>query len=149
MLCAILYLNFVVCLSFYIPGDFFFPLKQRLDRSTGQFSIPQVQPWEACKWRYLTAIPICIAQPQAPTMAPIPFRNYPRHIRSVHSKPGFASKTHHSIQLLVNQNVTLDLKPSLSSVSQNIEVTAAPPALETTSATMGKVIQHDQIVDCH
>ena len=62
-------------------------------------------------------------------------------------KPGFASETHRSIQLLVNQNVTLDLKLSLSSVSQNIEVTAAPPALETTSATLGKVIQHDQIVD--
>jgi Carboxypeptidase regulatory-like domain/TonB dependent receptor-like, beta-barrel len=63
------------------------------------------------------------------------------------TKAGFATETHREVQLLVNQNVTLDFKLSLSSVSQNIDVTAAPPALETTSATLGKVIEHDQIVD--
>jgi len=62
-------------------------------------------------------------------------------------KPGFANQVQRGVRLLVNQNLTLDFKLSLSSVSQNIEVTAAPPALETTSATLGKVVEHDQIVD--
>jgi len=63
------------------------------------------------------------------------------------SKAGFATAIHRDIQLLVNQNLTLDFHLSLSSVSENIEVTGAPPALETQSATLGKVVEHDQIVD--
>lgn len=63
------------------------------------------------------------------------------------TKPGFANEVHRDIQLLVNQNLTLDFNLSLTGVSQTIEVTGAPPALESQSATLGKVIQHDQIVD--
>lgn len=63
------------------------------------------------------------------------------------TKAGFATAIHRDIQLLVNQNLTLDFHLSLSSVSENIEVTGAPPALETQSATLGKVVEHDQIVD--
>ncbi|MBV9224621.1 MAG: TonB-dependent receptor [Acidobacteriaceae bacterium] len=62
-------------------------------------------------------------------------------------KPGFAKETHRGLQLLVNQNITFDFNLSLSTVSQDIEVTAAPPALEAQSATLGQVVQHDQIVD--
>jgi hypothetical protein len=61
-------------------------------------------------------------------------------------KAGFASEIHRGIRLLVNQNITLDFNLSVSSVSQSIEVTGTPPALETTSATLGKVVEHDQIV---
>ncbi len=62
-------------------------------------------------------------------------------------KAGFANQTRKGVELLVNQNVTLDFNISLTAVSQNVEVTGAPPALETTSATLGEVIQHEQIVD--
>src|SRR5947209_5346802 len=62
-------------------------------------------------------------------------------------KPGFAKETHRGLQLLVNQNITFDFNLSLSTVSQDIEVTAAPPALEAQSATLGQVVQHAQIVD--
>src|SRR5882724_12054332 len=60
---------------------------------------------------------------------------------------GFAKETHRDIQLLVNQNLTVDFSLSLATTSEKIEVTGAPPALEVQSATLGQVIQHDQIVD--
>ncbi|HVW84851.1 MAG TPA: TonB-dependent receptor, partial [Bryobacteraceae bacterium] len=62
-------------------------------------------------------------------------------------KTGFSKETRSGVQLLVNQAVTLDFQLGLASVSQNIEVTAAPPPLNTTSATLGDVVQHQQIVD--
>jgi hypothetical protein len=62
-------------------------------------------------------------------------------------KCGFASENRSGVQLLVNQSATLDFKLSLASVSQSIEVTAAPPQLNTTNATLGDVVQHQQIVD--
>lgn len=65
---------------------------------------------------------------------------------SVH-KNGFATETRSAIQLLVNQSATLDFKLSLAAVSQTIEVNAAPPQLNTTNATLGDVVQHQQIVD--
>ena len=62
-------------------------------------------------------------------------------------KAGFAGETRPGVQLLVNQNATIDFKLSVSAVSQTIEVTGAPPPLNTTTATLGDVIQHQQIVD--
>ena len=63
------------------------------------------------------------------------------------TETGFAKETHRDIQLLVNQNLTVDFSLSLATTSEKIEVTGAPPALEVQSATLGQVIQHDQIVD--
>ncbi|MGI0134388.1 MAG: hypothetical protein ACREBW_05470, partial [Candidatus Micrarchaeaceae archaeon] len=51
------------------------------------------------------------------------------------------------INLLVNQSATLDFKLTIAAVSQTIEVTGAPPLLNTTNATLGAVVQHQQIVD--
>ncbi len=62
-------------------------------------------------------------------------------------KAGFAIENRLGVQLLVNQNATLDFKLSLATVSQTVEVTGAPPPLDTTTATLGDVIQHQQIVD--
>jgi Carboxypeptidase regulatory-like domain len=62
-------------------------------------------------------------------------------------KSGFATENRPNVQLLVNQSATLDFKLSLSSVSETIEVTGAAPQLNTTNATLGDVVQHQQIVD--
>ena len=63
------------------------------------------------------------------------------------AKTGFAKETRSGVQLLVNQSATLDFRLSVAAVSQTIDVTAAPPQLNTTNATLGDVVQHQQIVD--
>jgi hypothetical protein len=62
-------------------------------------------------------------------------------------KQGFAKETRSGVQLLVNQSATLDFKLSVATISQTVEVTGAPPQLNTTNATLGDVVQHQQIVD--
>ncbi len=62
-------------------------------------------------------------------------------------KDGFATEDRSGVQLLVNQSATLDFQLSLASVNQTIEVTAAPPQLNTTNATLTDVVQHQQIID--
>ncbi len=62
-------------------------------------------------------------------------------------KAGFAPENRPGFQLLVNQSATVDFKLSISAVSQTVEVTGAPPPLDTTTATLGSVIQHQQVVD--
>lgn len=62
-------------------------------------------------------------------------------------KEGFASVKHESIQLLVNQSLTIDFKLSVASVAQTVEVSEAPPQLNTTSATLSDVIEHEETVD--
>jgi hypothetical protein len=62
-------------------------------------------------------------------------------------KQGFATVDRPNVQLQVNQNATLDFKLPVSSTAQTIKVTGAPPALNTTSATLGDVIGHSATVD--
>ncbi len=62
-------------------------------------------------------------------------------------KAGFAKQDRNNVELLVNQSATLDFKLSVASVNETVEVTGAPPPLNTTNATLGDVIQHQQIVD--
>jgi hypothetical protein len=62
-------------------------------------------------------------------------------------KTGFATEDRKGVQLLVNQAATIDFKLAVAAVSQTVEVTGAPPPLNTTNATLGDVIQHQQIVD--
>jgi hypothetical protein len=61
-------------------------------------------------------------------------------------KQGFATEDRQNIQLHVNQNATLDFKLAVSSTSETIEVTGAPPELNTTSATLGEVVGHEAVV---
>ena len=62
-------------------------------------------------------------------------------------KAGFAKQDRPGVQLLVNQNATLDFTLTVAAVSETVEVTGAPPQLDTTTATLGDVVQHEQIVD--
>ena len=63
------------------------------------------------------------------------------------TKEGFATVKEDNIQLLVNQSLTIDLKLSVASTAQTVEVTSAPPMLNTTSSTLSSVIEHAEIVD--
>ena len=62
-------------------------------------------------------------------------------------KQGFATENRPDVQLQVNQNATLDFKLTVSSTAQTIQVTGAPPPLNTTSATIGTVVNRRTIVD--
>ncbi len=62
-------------------------------------------------------------------------------------KQGFATENRANVELQVNQNATLDFKLTISSTTQTIQVTGAPPALNTTSATLGDVVGHQATVD--
>lgn len=63
------------------------------------------------------------------------------------SKAGFGKENRPGVQLLVNQIATIDFQLSLAAVSETVNVTGAPPPLDTTSATLASVVQHDQVVD--
>lgn len=63
------------------------------------------------------------------------------------TKDGFAGQTRRDLQLLVNQNLTLDVSISPSAVQQTVEVTGAAPLLETTTGTLGEVVQSKTVVD--
>jgi Carboxypeptidase regulatory-like domain len=62
-------------------------------------------------------------------------------------KEGFALIKQDNIQLLVNQSLTIDIKLSVASSAQTVEVSSAPPMLNTTSSTLSDVIEHAEIVD--
>ena len=60
---------------------------------------------------------------------------------------GFATEDRSNIQLQVNQNATIDFQLKVSSIAETINVTGAPPPLNTTSATLSDVIGHSATVD--
>jgi len=62
-------------------------------------------------------------------------------------KAGFAKGDRHDVLLLVNQSATVDFALSLATANQTVEVTGTAEALNTTTATVGSVVQHQQIVD--
>jgi hypothetical protein len=62
-------------------------------------------------------------------------------------KQGFALVKQDNIQLLVNQSLTIDIKFSVASTAQTVEVTTAPPMLNTTSSTLSDVVGHEETVD--
>jgi hypothetical protein len=62
-------------------------------------------------------------------------------------KQGFATEKRSSVQLEVNQSVTLDFKLGVASSAQTVEVTGAAPSLNTTSSTLTDVIGHQETVD--
>ena len=63
------------------------------------------------------------------------------------SKQGFATAERPPLQLHVNDEATIDFKLTLGSSVQRVEVTAAAPPLNTTSATIGDVVDHETTVD--
>ncbi len=62
------------------------------------------------------------------------------------SKTGFSSVTRDNVELQVNQSLTLDFQLGVGSTAQTVEVTGAPPQLNTTSATLTDVVSHDETV---
>src|SRR6201994_4839138 len=57
--------------------------------------------------------------------------------------PGFSTTTQQNITVTVGQHVNVPVKLSLGSASQTVQVTAAPPQLQTDEASVGQVInQH-------
>jgi hypothetical protein len=62
-------------------------------------------------------------------------------------KPGFATVIQDNVQLDVNQSVTLDVKLTVAAANETIDVTTAPPLLNTTSATLSTIVGHQEVVD--
>ncbi len=62
-------------------------------------------------------------------------------------KAGFATENRANVQLQVNQNATLNFSLSVSSSAETVQVTGAPPPLNTTSATLTDVVGHEATVD--
>ena len=63
------------------------------------------------------------------------------------SKEGFASSERTGLQLHVNEQATVDVKLTIGSSVQRVDVTTAAPPLNTTSATLGDVVDHETTVD--
>ena len=62
-------------------------------------------------------------------------------------KQGFATETLQSVQLQVNQSETLNFILKVASSNVTVEVTASSQGLNTTSATLGNVVGHQEAVD--
>lgn len=62
-------------------------------------------------------------------------------------KQGFATEDQANVQLQVNQSATLNFQLSVSAAAQTVNVTGAPAELNTTSATIGNVIGHEEAVN--
>ncbi len=71
----------------------------------------------------------------------------PGHYSISASKGGFSTSRQADVELLVNQDLEVNFTLQLGAVTQEIQVTAAPPALETASATVGQVIGSQQVVE--
>lgn len=62
-------------------------------------------------------------------------------------KDGFGTTVQDNVQIEVNQSVTLDFHLQIGSANQTVQVTTAPPQLNTTSATLADVVGHQETVD--
>jgi hypothetical protein len=63
------------------------------------------------------------------------------------SRVGFATSERPNLELHVNEEATVDFKLTVGSSVQRVEVTAAAPPLNTTSATLGDIVDHEATVD--
>ncbi|HEX4810192.1 MAG TPA: carboxypeptidase-like regulatory domain-containing protein [Bryobacteraceae bacterium] len=61
--------------------------------------------------------------------------------------PGFKKLVRNGIQLQVNDTVALDLAMALGDVSQNVEVSGAPPLLRVADSSLGQVVDTHQMVE--
>jgi hypothetical protein len=62
-------------------------------------------------------------------------------------KSGFAKETREGIRLEVNQAARLDFPMHPGSVSESVEVTSAVPVLETSTSSVGQVIETKSVSD--
>ena len=61
--------------------------------------------------------------------------------------PGFKTEELKGITLAVNQNAREDVKLQVGSVDSTVEVTSAAPLVDTSSASVGTVIDQREVVD--
>ena len=59
--------------------------------------------------------------------------------------PGFTTVTRENVQVLVGQEVVLDLKMSLASVSESVTVSSQAPLVDTTQSKLGGNIDPRQL----
>ena len=59
--------------------------------------------------------------------------------------PGFSTTTQQNVTVTVGQHVLANVKLSLGAASQTIQVTAAPPQLQTDEASVGQVINQHSV----
>ncbi|HEV2499591.1 MAG TPA: TonB-dependent receptor [Terriglobia bacterium] len=71
----------------------------------------------------------------------------PGHYLVTATKSGFATVRQPDVELLVNQDLAANYTLQVGLVTQQVQVNAAPAALETTGATIGQVIVSQQVVD--
>jgi hypothetical protein len=77
------------------------------------------------------------------TITQLPPGNYSFSV----SKSGFTTARAEKVELLVNQDLEANYTLSVGQVTQEVEVTAAPPALQTASATISQVIGSKEVVE--
>jgi Carboxypeptidase regulatory-like domain/TonB dependent receptor len=63
------------------------------------------------------------------------------------SKQGFGPVTRKGIELQVSQVARLDIQMQVGTAAQTVDVSAAPPALESSTASLGQVIETRQVED--
>ena len=71
----------------------------------------------------------------------------PAHYAVTVSKAGFTTVVEEDVQLLVNQDREANFTLKVGQVTQQVEVTATPAALNTTNSTLGTVVGSEQVVD--
>ncbi|SPE33291.1 TonB-dependent receptor [Candidatus Sulfopaludibacter sp. SbA3] len=71
----------------------------------------------------------------------------PGHYRFLISAPGFKTSERAGIELQTADSKQIDVQLEVGSSSQSVEVNAAAPLIDTTSATSGTVITSDQILE--
>lgn len=60
---------------------------------------------------------------------------------------GFKRLERRGVEVRVNDNVTLDLPLAIGDVSESVEVSDAPPPLDTSSVSLGQVYERRRLVD--
>src|SRR6201996_7033457 len=60
---------------------------------------------------------------------------------------GFAKVSETGIEITVSQTSRLDIELGLASVTQSLVVTDAPPAIDTSTNTLGKVVSGREVLD--
>jgi Carboxypeptidase regulatory-like domain/TonB dependent receptor-like, beta-barrel len=63
------------------------------------------------------------------------------------TKDGFGSVTRKGIELVVSQVARLDFQLTVGNTTQTVDVSAAPPILESSTASLGQVIGTEQVED--
>jgi Carboxypeptidase regulatory-like domain len=71
----------------------------------------------------------------------------PGHYSVTVSKAGFATAVQANVELLVNQDIEASYTLKVGQVTQQVQVTAAPPMLKTASGSLGTVVNTQQAVD--